>query len=127
MINHQRNKKGNFKPYQLGEKVWLEGTNLKTSHPYHKLAAQCHGPFKVTQCISAVVYELELPPQWQQKQVHPVFHTSLLSPYHETEEHGRNFPEPPPDIIEGQEEYEVVQIKDVQCHTQWKKKYYLVS
>jgi hypothetical protein len=53
---------------------------------------------------------LEIPPQWKQKKVHPVFHASHLSPYKETEEHGVNYPEPPPELIEGEEEYEVEEV-----------------
>ena len=33
-----------FKP---GDLVWLEGTNVHTTHPKAKLAPRCHGPFKV--------------------------------------------------------------------------------
>jgi len=39
-----------------------------------------------------------------------VFHTSLLTPYKETNEHGTNFLEPPPELIKGEEEWEVEQI-----------------
>ena len=39
-----------------------------------------------------------------------MFHTALLTPYVETEQHGPNYPEPPPDIIEGEPEFEVEQI-----------------
>ena len=31
-------------------------------------------------------------------------------PYKETEEHGTNYEEPPPDVIEGEEEYEVEKV-----------------
>ena len=37
-------------------------------------------------------------------------HASLLTPYRENEVHGRNFPAPPPDLIEGEEEYEIEKI-----------------
>jgi len=47
--------------------------------------------------------------QWK---IHNVFHGSLLLPYYETKEHGRNFPEPTPDLIEGQPEWEVEDILD---------------
>jgi len=50
-----------------------------------------------------------LPAGWK---IHNVFHASLLLPYKETKEHGRNFEEPPPELIEGQEEYEVEEIRD---------------
>jgi hypothetical protein len=32
---------------KVGDKVWLEGTNVHTTHPKAKLAPQPHGPFKV--------------------------------------------------------------------------------
>ena len=91
----------------MGDKVWLEGTNLKTTHPTAKLAPKCYGPFPITNKISDIVYQLELPPQWK---IHNMFHTSLLTRYRETEMHGENYPEPPPDIIEGEPEYEVEEI-----------------
>lgn len=58
----------------------------------------------VTKVISPVVYRLQLPPSWK---VFDTFHVSLLSPYKETEQHGTNFLEPPPEVVEGTEEYEV--------------------
>ena len=57
----------------MGDKVWLEGTNLKTTHPTAKLAPKQYGPFPITNKISDIVYQLELPPQWK---IHNVFHTS---------------------------------------------------
>jgi hypothetical protein len=33
-----------FKP---GDLVWLEGTNIHTTHSKAKIAPRCHGPFKV--------------------------------------------------------------------------------
>jgi len=39
-----------------------------------------------------------------------VFHVDLLTPYKETEFHGRNFERPLPDLIDGEEEYEVERI-----------------
>ena len=57
--------------------------------------------------MSEVVYQLELPPQWK---IHNVFHTSLLTPYTETDLHGPNYLQPPPDIVEGEPEFEVERI-----------------
>ena len=54
-----------------------------------------------------MAYRLELPPNWR---IHDVFHASLLTPYHETTAHGPNFTRPPPDLIDGEEEYEVERI-----------------
>ena len=57
--------------------------------------------------ISNVAYKLSLLPTWK---IHDIFHASLLTPYKETDQHSPNFIEPPPDIIEGEEEWEVEQI-----------------
>ncbi|HYT44499.1 MAG TPA: hypothetical protein VEP90_19370, partial [Methylomirabilota bacterium] len=54
-----------FKPYQIDDKVWLEATNLTTTHPTSKLLPKWYRPFKITDVISNVVYKLELPPQWK--------------------------------------------------------------
>ena len=49
--------------------------------------------------------KLQLPKTWR---IHPVFHTSLISPYKETPAHGPNFTRPPPEIIQGEDDhYEV--------------------
>ena len=42
--------------YKEGDLVWLEGKNLCTAQPTPKLAARCHGPFKVVQVMSPVNY-----------------------------------------------------------------------
>ena len=55
------------------------------------------------------MYKLKLPPQWR---IHPVFHMSLLMPYHENNIHRLNYMRPPPDLIEGEEEYEVESIQN---------------
>jgi hypothetical protein len=91
-------------PYHVGQKVWLEGRHLQTSHPTFKLRAKCFGPFAVVCIVGKTSYQLELPPQWK---IHDVFHASLLLPYQETLEHGHNFEEPPPDLIDGEPEWEV--------------------
>ena len=86
------------------QEVWLDTANLRTTHPVSKLRPKCYGPFRVTKVISHVTYKLDLPPTWK---IHNMFHASLLSPYKETLEHGQNFPEPPPDLIDGEQEWEV--------------------
>ena len=102
--------KRSFKPFSTGQMVWLEATNIKIPNTTAKLSPKRHGPFRITKKLSDLVYELQLPKQWK---IHPVFHASLLTPYHTTVEHGPNYSEPPPDIIEGEEEYE---IEDLVAH-----------
>jgi len=91
----------------VGDRVWLDAKNLTTTHPTTKLAPKHYGPFLVTAAISHTSYRLKLPPQWK---IHNVFHASLLTPYKETPEHGPNFPEPSPELINGEPEWEVEQI-----------------
>ena len=101
MLHHTVSK---FTPFEPGQKVWLEATNLNTPNRSAKLSPKREGPFPIKTKLSDLVYELELPKQWR---IHPVFHAALLTPFNETAEHGPSFPQPPPDIIEGEEEYEI--------------------
>ena len=94
--------------YNTGDQVWLEGKNLKFPHQVSKLVPKQYGPFKIIKGISPVAYRLQLPPTWM---IHDMFHASLLSPYSETPAHGPNFSRPLPDLIAGEEEYEVESIK----------------
>ena len=54
--------------------------------------------------ILNVAAQLELPPAWT---IHDIFHMGLLTLFRETSQYGDNFPRPPPDIIDGEEEFEV--------------------
>jgi hypothetical protein len=95
--------------YAVGDQVWLEGKNLRLPYQSTKLAPKRYGPFKVIQEVSPVAYQLELPWTWG---IHDIFHSSLLSPYHETTQHGLNFSWPPPELIKDEEEYEVKAIRN---------------
>ncbi len=99
--------------WTIGQKVWLNTKNLVLPYGTIKLAPRWHGPFKIEQVMSPVVYKLHLPSQWS---IHPIFHASLLTPYMETMEHSQNFMRPPPDMIEGEAEYEVELIRAHQYH-----------
>src|SRR6266705_6479073 len=102
-------KQGGVPPaqYKKGKQVWLEATNLNLRHQKTKLALKRYGPFIITKEISPVAYRLDLPLAWN---IHNVFHASLLSPYRETTQHGPNYSRPPPDLINGKEEYVVEKI-----------------
>src|SRR5712672_522866 len=117
------NKETRFKEFEIGQKVWLEGKNIKRPYDSPKLSPKRYGPFRVVAKISPVAYKLQIPATWQ---VHDVFHASLLTPYKETVEHGKNFLEPPPNIIEGEEEWEVEQILDKWIFGRSKKLQFLV-
>ena len=93
--------------YGVNKQVWLKAKHLTLPYQTAKLAPKHYGPFRIIKKISPVAYKLELPPAWT---IHPVFHASLLTPYHETAEHGTNYQCPPPEMVDDQEEYEVEQV-----------------
>ena len=93
-----------FTPFKKGEKVWLEARNLKHSVTNPKFAPKREGPFTITKVLSPITYQLYLPKTWK---IHPVFHATLLSSYRENNVHSPNFPTPSPDLIAGEEEYEI--------------------
>ena len=89
-----------------------------------KLALKRYGPFKIGKVLSPITYQLELPPQWK---IHDVLHADLLTPYHETELHRPNFTKPPPDLIDGEEEYEVEEILQSWRFSRQHKVQYLIK
>ena len=73
-----------------GDKVWLDGCNLKIKAPSNSkaLTSRRYGPYEVRKQMSPVTYRLELPTSLK---IHDVFHVDLLTPYHETNKHGANY------------------------------------
>ncbi len=95
--------KAQYTPFDIGQKVWLEGTNLTLSYN-KKIKTKHEGPFKVLEKLTSDTYRLGLPKKWK---MFPTFHVALLTPYKENDVHGPNFSHPPLDLIEGQEEWEI--------------------
>ena len=109
--------------FKEGEQMWLKGQNLRTHHPVAKLAPRWYGPFPIDKKLSPVTYRLMLPLLMK---IHPVFHVDLLMWYRETEAHGPNYEKPPPDIIDGEPEWEVEKIINSWLHGLHKRLQFLV-
>ena len=90
-----------------GQQVWLDARNLKIPTASRKLTPRRYGPFPIKERISEVVYCLALPPSMI---IHDTFHIDLLMPYQETAAYGKPYLRPPPETIDGEEEYEVEDI-----------------
>ena len=101
--------KGHSVTFKIGDKILLDATHLRISHGNKKLHPKRIGPLRIVKVINSHAYEVALPALWKGK-VHPVFHITRLTPYRETEEHGPNYSTPIPDIVEGEEEWEIEQI-----------------
>ena len=112
----------NFKPFKRGQKVWLEATNIRTPGRPAKFRPKREGPFEIQEVLSPLVYRLKIPSRWN---IHPVFHATLLTPYRETTTHGPTYSQPPPDQIEGEEEWEVEAI--IAHRYKGKRREYLVQ
>ncbi|KAF8711757.1 hypothetical protein RHS03_01652, partial [Rhizoctonia solani] len=100
--------KGITPEYKVGEKVWLDGKNVELRTNSNKLDPKQLGPFEVLEKVSSHAYCLKLP---ETLKIHNVFYVGLLLKTHESP--SQPFPErPPPESIEGEEEFEVEQIID---------------
>ena len=94
--------------FKIGDQVWLEATNLKTKRPSKKLDHKCFGPFKIIKQVGAAAYQLQLPPTWT---IHNTFNQDLLTKWTEPKYGSQKKKAlPPPDLIEGEMEYEVGKI-----------------
>ena len=112
-----------FIPFDIGQKVWLNTRNLKTDY-HKKMAPKREGPFTIIEKLGPITYRLDLPKTWK---IHNVFHATLLKPYKETEVYGGNFPRPIPELLEGEEVYEIEKIlrhrkrgRTYQYYVKWK-------
>ena len=64
-----------------------------------------HVTFKVKRLVGPYAYELDIPAFVGRP--HPVYHISLLEPYHRNQIQGRRSPTPPPLLDLGPNEYEI--------------------
>lgn len=96
--------------YRPGDKVWLDARDLKTTRPSKKLDNKWLGPYEVQEQVSRNAYKLKLP---KTLRIHPVFHVVKLRLCPPDTIPGRRAkPPPPPEIQDGQQEYEVERVDD---------------
>lgn len=110
--------------YKPGEKVLLDTRHLETTGT-KKLDSKYAGPFRVEKKIGRGAYRLDLPKTWK---IHPTFNESLLKPYNDpkytTQEYDTR---PPPQLVEGIEEYIVEEIVAERENKRRRKHEYLVK
>ncbi len=107
-------KKRNTRDYHVGDKVWLDATNLHLPRPKKKLDDKQVGPFKIIDKAGASTYKLKLPPHWK---IHPCFNEKLLTLYIPPAFPNQELPPPPPpDLIDGEEEFKIEEVLDSRTH-----------
>ena len=84
----------------------LRAKNIRNLRPAQKISDRQHGPFTIIETWGKQAYRLQLTPQY--RQMHPVFHVSLLEPYRARP--GEEEAKPGPVIIDGEDEWEVESI-----------------
>jgi len=109
--------------FKVGDQVYLNRQNIKTTRPCAKFDWKQLGPFEIREKINNVAYRLELPPSMSS--LHNVFHASLLHPVKESNLPRRIIEPPPPLEIQSDQYYEVEDILD--CRQRGNKLEYLVS
>jgi hypothetical protein len=97
--------------YKLDDLVYLDASDIKTTRPSRKLSHRRLGPFPVERQVSWHAYRLRLP--FSMRRLHPVFNVVKLTSAPTNPIAGRciTLP-PPPEVIEGEEEYLVAEILD---------------
>jgi hypothetical protein len=107
------NKKRRHEVFNVGDQVWLSTAHLDVGDRARKLTPKYTGPFVIEEVKSPVTYKLTLPPSLSR--IHNVFHVSQLKPYRVDDGQFSGRPQitrPPPEIIDGEEEWEVERILD---------------
>ena len=93
--------------FNVGDFVGLSSKDIKIHQQSPKLGPHQLGPFKVLKHVGELDYKIELPASLN---INPVIHVDRLSPWRDN---GLTQPAPPPpDIVDGEEEYEVEGIMD---------------
>ena len=100
--------------FNVGDKVMVNAKNIKTKRKSKTLDHKMRGPFKVNRLIGSYAYVLAL--LYDAGKVHPVYHISLLEPYHRNEIRGRRSPSPQPVVDLGDDIWEVEKILSSRVH-----------
>ena len=97
--------------YQVRDKVYLDASDIRTTHPSQKLAHRYLSPFTIVQKVAWNAYRLRL--LTSMSRLHPVFNVIKLLPALSDPIPGwKASPPPLPEIVDGQEHYVVEWILD---------------
>ena len=94
--------------FSPGDMVYLDSKDIQTTCPSKKLSHHHLGPYPVKRHVGKYAYHLVLPPPM--RRLHLVFNVMKLSPAPDDAIIGRCRNPPPPELVDGEEEYVVEKI-----------------
>ena len=97
--------------YNIGDLVYFNSQNIKSTRPSKKLDWKFYGPYTVVEPVGKQAYKLKLP---QTMKIHDMFYVLLLKPYNRA--HEGNIPLPLPINVKGKDKYEVKKVLDSRSH-----------
>jgi hypothetical protein len=127
VYTEKANKKRQPAPaYQVGDKVWIDASNIRTTRPSKKLDWKKLGPYPVTKVISSHAYRVRLPESLKIHDVLPVSRLRLSTPA-SVALPGQQPQRPPPVEVEGESYYFVDEIVDSRYNKRRRRFEYLVK
>src|SRR3979490_125257 len=97
--------------YRVGDRVFLDASDIRTTRPSRKLGHRYLGPYVIQSRVGKHSYKLQLP--LSMSRLHPVFNVVKLIPAPEDPIPGRRAePPPPPELVDGEEHYVVEKVLD---------------
>ena len=99
------NSKHKPRKYNIGDFVYLNSQNIKSTRLSKKLNWKFYGPYKVIEPVSKQVYKLKLP---QMMKIHDMFYMLFLELCDRA--HEGNVLPPPPINVESKDKYKVKEI-----------------
>lgn len=109
--------------FKVGDRVWLDASDIGSARPSAKLDFRRIGPFPVTRIVGKGAYELGLTPRY--RSLHPVFPVVKLKLAEPDPFPGRQPPPPPEPVRFGShEEFEVEKI--LEAKFRWNSLWYYV-
>src|SRR5882724_4260699 len=114
-------------PFKVGDTVWLDSWNIRTTRPSKKLDHCFIRPFQIVEKVSSHAFRLGL--SLALSCIHPVFHMSLLQPTSSSVIPHRAIDPPPPIELDDSNKWEVHRILDsrIDCRRKGSGLLYLVK
>ena len=96
--------------FKVSDRVFVKAKCFCTTHPTKKFSEKYLSPYEIINQAGPLSWTLRLPDSM--RVIHPVFHVSMLEPSTLNSSPDYIQPPPPPVLIDGKPEYEILEILD---------------